>query len=88
MIWILGGSGYIGEAIVRAAQNEKKDHRSISRKQLDYGDFRALLTALKKNKPAFVINAAGFTGKPNVDACEMFKARHIVTGKQIGRAHV
>ena len=77
MTWILGGSGYIGEAIVRAAQNEKKDHRSISRSELDYGDFRALLPALKKSKPTFVINAGGFTGKPNVDACERFKAETI-----------
>ena len=43
----------------------------------NYGDFRALLTSLKKNKPAFIINAAGFTGKPNVDACEKFKAETI-----------
>ena len=77
MIWILGGSGYIGEAIVRAAQSAKKDHRSVSRKDLDYGDFRVFLAALKKGKPDFVINAAGFTGKPNVDACEKFKAETI-----------
>ena len=77
MIWILGGSGYIGEAIVRAVQNGKQDHRSISRQELNYGDFRALLAALKKAKPSFVINAGGFTGKPNVDACEKFRAETI-----------
>jgi hypothetical protein len=31
-------------------------------------------------KPEFVINAAGYTGKPNVDACELDKAGH--TGRQ------
>ena len=77
MIWILGGSGYIGEAIVRAAKDAKQDHRSISRNDLDYGDFKVLLAALRKGKPDFVINAAGFTGKPNVDACEKFKAETI-----------
>ncbi|NCY22165.1 NAD-dependent epimerase/dehydratase family protein, partial [bacterium] len=77
MFWILGGSGYIGEAIVRAARDAKQDHLSISRKDLDYGDFKVLLAALKKGKPDFVINAAGFTGKPNVDACEKFKAETI-----------
>jgi dTDP-4-dehydrorhamnose reductase len=29
-----------------------------------------LRAAFQKEKPEFVINAAGFTGKPNVDACE------------------
>jgi dTDP-4-dehydrorhamnose reductase len=29
---------------------------------------------LKTRKPEFVINAAGYTGKPNVDACELAKA--------------
>jgi len=44
--------------------------RPISRKELNYADSRVLRTALKKEKPEFVIHAAGFTGKPNVDACE------------------
>ena len=29
---------------------------------------------MRENKPAFLVNAAGFTGKPNVDACEDAKA--------------
>ena len=29
---------------------------------------------LKAKKPGFVINAAGYTGKPNVDACELARA--------------
>jgi dTDP-4-dehydrorhamnose reductase len=33
-----------------------------------------LLEFLKAKKPEFVINAAGYTGKPNVDACELHKA--------------
>jgi dTDP-4-dehydrorhamnose reductase len=79
MIWILGGSGYIGEAFVAEAEKRKLDYRSLSRRNLDYTDFRALLGALKKEKPDFVINAAGFTGKPNVDACENQKGE-TVTG--------
>ncbi|HEY5812203.1 MAG TPA: sugar nucleotide-binding protein, partial [Terrimicrobiaceae bacterium] len=30
--------------------------------------------ALRAGKPDFLINAAGYTGKPNVDACEIHKA--------------
>jgi len=77
MIWILGASGYIGEALAAEAKRQKMSFRPISRKNLDYADFRTLLTALKKEKPPFVINAGGFTGKPNVDACEKFKAETI-----------
>jgi dTDP-4-dehydrorhamnose reductase len=77
MIWILGASGYIGEAFVAEAKKRKLDYRSVSRKELDYTDFRTLLGALKKEKPDFVVNAAGFTGKPNVDACENQKGETV-----------
>jgi dTDP-4-dehydrorhamnose reductase len=79
MIWILGASGYIGEAFMAEAKKRKLDYRAVSRRTLDYTDFRALLGALKKEKPDFVVNAAGFTGKPNVDACENQKGE-TVTG--------
>ncbi len=52
----------------------KADFIPLSRKQVDYTRFDALLGFLKIKKPAFVINAAGYTGKPNVDACELDKA--------------
>ena len=77
MIWILGASGYIGEAFVAEAKRRKFNYRPVSRKELDYTDFRTLLTALKKEKPDFVVNAAGFTGKPNVDACENQKGETV-----------
>lgn len=77
MIWILGASGYIGEAFVAEAKKRKLDYRSVARCNLDYTDFRTLLGALKKEKPDFVVNAAGFTGKPNVDACENQKGETV-----------
>jgi len=33
-----------------------------------------LWALLKAKKPEFVVNAAGYTGKPNVDACEIARA--------------
>jgi len=77
MIWILGASGYIGEALVAEARRQKLPFRPVARHELDYADFRTFVTALRKDKPDFVINAGGFTGKPNVDACEKFKAETI-----------
>ena len=34
----------------------------------------ALTAFLRETKPQFLINAAGYTGKPNVDACETARA--------------
>ena len=33
-----------------------------------------MLNYLREKKPAFVLNSAGYTGKPNVDACETARA--------------
>ena len=73
MILLLGGSGYIGGAFVRELERRKLNFKSLARREVDYARFDLLLDWLKTNKPGFVINAAGFTGKPNVE---------------IGRAHV
>jgi dTDP-4-dehydrorhamnose reductase len=74
MILLLGASGYIGEAFAKELQRRKKDFLPLSRKQLDYTRFEPLLEFLKSKKPEFVVNSAGYTGKPNVDACEIAKA--------------
>lgn len=74
MILLLGASGYIGEAFVAELQRRKTDFIALARKQVDYTRFDSLLEFLQAKKPAFVINCAGFTGKPNVDACELDKA--------------
>jgi dTDP-4-dehydrorhamnose reductase len=74
MILILGASGYIGEAFVAELNRRKAAFVTLSRRQVDYTRFDALRDYLQANKPSFVINAAGYTGKPNVDACELDQA--------------
>src|SRR5271154_3846741 len=74
MILLLGATGYIGEAFARELARREKNFIPLSRKQVDYTRFDALLDFLKTTKPVFVVNAAGYTGKPNVDACELHKA--------------
>jgi UDP-glucose 4,6-dehydratase len=74
MILLLGATGYIGDAFAKELQRRKTDFIPLSRQQVDYTRFDALLKFLQAKKPAFVINAAGYTGKPNVDACELDKA--------------
>src|SRR5271167_3648017 len=74
MVLLLGASGYIGEAFVRELTRRNTDFVALSRKQVEYTRFDRLLEFVKAKKPEFVINAAGYTGKPNVDACELHKA--------------
>jgi UDP-glucose 4,6-dehydratase len=74
MILLLGASGYIGEAFVRELQRRKWPFTPVSRRDVDYTRFDVLMGFLKKNKPEFIVNTAGYTGKPNVDACEIAKA--------------
>ena len=78
MVLLLGASGYIGQAFGKELSRRGIPLRPVSRKELNYADYRALRTALQKEKPEFVINAAGFTGKPNVDACESRRGETIV----------
>ncbi len=74
MIVLLGASGYIGQAFARELNRRKWQFTPLSRKEADYTRFDVLLRYLKTHKPGFVINAAGYTGKPNVDACEIARA--------------
>ena len=74
MILLLGASGYIGTAFANELQRRKRDFQSVSRGRMDYSRFDLLVEFLKSKRPEFVINAAGYTGKPNVDACENAKA--------------
>ncbi|MBW8863829.1 MAG: sugar nucleotide-binding protein, partial [Verrucomicrobia bacterium] len=74
MILLLGATGYIGEAFVTELKRRKTDFVTLSRKQVDYTRFDLLLEFIRAQKPSFIVNAAGFTGKPNVDACELDKA--------------
>jgi dTDP-4-dehydrorhamnose reductase len=74
MILLLGASGYIGQAFAAQLRQRNRPFLDISRAQTDYTRFDVLLNVLREQKPAFLINAAGYTGKPNVDACEDHKA--------------
>jgi dTDP-4-dehydrorhamnose reductase len=74
MIYLLGGSGYVGQAYQALLTRKGIPFRNLRRAELDYTDPVALTAALKADRPEFLINAAGYTGKPNVDACELHKA--------------
>jgi dTDP-4-dehydrorhamnose reductase len=73
-IVLLGASGYIGEAFALELRRRNHPFVPLSRRNVDYARFEVLLEYLRITRPSFVINAAGFTGKPNVDACETARA--------------
>src|SRR5687767_409208 len=74
MIALLGAAGYIGSAFAEALDERGWEFVALSRAHLDYTRFPVLVEFLRENKPAFLINAAGFAGKPNVDACEVARS--------------
>lgn len=70
MIVLLGKTGYIAS---RIAQLGGSKVLGISRSDTDYFKASELSDLFKDVKAEFVVNAAGYTGKPNVDACELAK---------------
>ena len=74
MIVLLGATGYVGKAFQRALARQGAPFIALSRSQLDYTRYSDLVRFLKEQHASFLINAAGYTGKPNVDACEADRA--------------
>ncbi len=74
MIYLLGGSGYVGQAYQALLTRKGIPFRNVRRAELNYTDPAVLRAALLRDKPSFLINSAGYTGKPNVDACELHKS--------------
>ena len=73
MIIVLGGTGYIGETFLSELNSRNLNFVNYSRKDFDYYNYDNLYVKLKLMKPDFLINCAGYTGKPNVDVCEKNK---------------
>lgn len=78
MIFLLGASGYVGSAFARELTRRGLPFQAISRAELDYSRFSVLAEALKSHRPKLVIHCGGFTGKPNVDACETQRTETIL----------
>ena len=74
MIVVLGSTGYIGSKFINFFQSLGQEAIGVSRCEIDYTNVLSLKNWLKSKNPRFVINSAGYTGKPNVDACELAKA--------------
>ena len=73
MIVLLGAKGYVGGAIAQALRAADLRFAEIGRSEANLLDVDSLVAALTQVNATFVINSAGYTGKPNVDACESHK---------------
>jgi len=67
---LIGATGYVGSEF--AAQITACGHQlsTLSRRDCDLYSVEALTAAITAAAPDALINCAGYTGKPNVDACE------------------
>ena len=70
MILLLGASGYMGQAFATELRRRRYSFIPLTRRAFDYTSFELLFDYIRKLKPEFIINAAGYPGRPNVDACE------------------
>ena len=67
------GKGYIGsylEKYLKTCSSKLKDVRIVSRDLCDYSTVAGLHDLMEQKWVDFIINCSGYTGKPNVDACE------------------
>jgi dTDP-4-dehydrorhamnose reductase len=68
MILLLGGNGYIGTEFRK--QLDLTSRQYFTAPHSEHTLEEALESLSYDPNPGFVINCAGYTGKPNVDACE------------------
>lgn len=79
MIILVGSSGYVGTAYQSYLNAHHIPFTAVTRHTVDLGDKSAIATLLRTFKADFVINAAGYTGRPNVDATENEKTRCMIS---------
>lgn len=70
---LLGSNGFVGSYFKAFLENNNDSIVAITRKECDLLNKDNLFKIIKSIKANYIINCAGYTGKPNVDACENHK---------------
>lgn len=73
MIALVGSTGYVGTAFRQLLESKGVDFKTLSGRQIANGSKKEFEDSLKAIGATFLVNCAGYTGKPNVDACEYDK---------------
>ena len=74
MILLTGSNGYIGSQFVRELSKRGLKFMTATREDCTWN---RLADLIDDNQVDFLINAAGYTGRPNVDACENNKDKTV-----------
>jgi dTDP-4-dehydrorhamnose reductase len=72
-IMVLGGSGYVASKIKKYWTNKDFNLIYFSLKDVNYLDLHTFRTIIEEANIKYIINCYGYTGKPNVDSCEINK---------------
>ena len=75
---LLLGPGFVGGRFAEHLAARGVTFHALRRHVVDYTVPARLKAYLETYRPSFVINAAGYTGKPNVDACEDAKSETLL----------
>ena len=72
MYHVILGKGFVGTHLSHYFKQNNIDHKIFSQSELDYTDPNTFKDFLDTNDKdiKWVINCSGYTGIPNVDACE------------------
>ena len=72
MYHVILGKGFVGTHLSQFFRQNNIDHKIFSQSELDYTDPNTFKDFLDSNDKdiKWVINCSGYTGVPNVDACE------------------
>ena len=73
MLALLGSKGFVGNKLLQKLHSRGIDSAFFSLIIKSSFDYKNLKNFLITSRATFLLNAAGFTGKPNVDACEFSK---------------
>jgi len=73
MIVLLGARGYVGSAMAAGLRRIGAPFLAPSHRELDLTSRDAVAGWFADKRPEFVINAVGFTGRPNIDGTETEK---------------
>ena len=73
MIILVGATGYVGGAFHALLEAKGVPFKVVGGRSLAGGSKAGFAQALRDIGATFLINCAGYTGKPNVDACELDK---------------
>lgn len=83
------GLGYIGTKLKNYLKNNGVDVTAFSQKDFDYTCEENLLKHIAASSYDYVINCSGYTGRPNVDGCEIHKPEcwyyNVVVGSLINQ---